>query len=103
MEATEQPTEVLVPAKKKRKPPVRRKRATAAKAEPVPAEFAGITATDCCEACKPDKCAITGVGICGHPLKGGLQPLFQTQPEVVARYSRAQRVLRHARLDLIKA
>lgn len=82
----------------------RRKKRVAAKVErkppPVPAEFAGITATACCSDCKSDRCVITQIGICGHPMKGGLQPPLMVKPDVVDRYARARKVLAHVKVDL---
>lgn len=91
--------------KPKRKPVRRKRRRAAAPTErkpptpPVPAEFAGITATACCDECRSDRCVITGIGICGHPLKGGLQPPLMVKPDVVDRFNRVKKVMAHARLD----
>jgi predicted metal-binding protein len=63
-------------------------------------EFAGMTAADCCDACKETNCIITGIAICGHPMKGALQARLMMNREVVARYKRAKQVLAHAKLDL---
>lgn len=97
-----EPTTAPKPARKVAK---RRKRRAAAttkhepKAAPVPSEFAGLTATACCDECRVDRCVITEIGICGHPLKGGLQPALMVKPDVVARYARARKAMAHARID----
>jgi hypothetical protein len=59
-------------AKKKAKKP-------AVKRVPAPAgsPLEGLTALDCASGCKADRCVISGVGICAHPLKGGLQAHLQ--------------------------
>ncbi len=65
-----------------------------------PEEFAGMTVTECCLACKPDSCVISGVGICAHPNKGGLQPTLARDPSRLERYGRAQKALAQQKLDL---
>ena len=86
------------PEKKKRKPG--RPRAAARPVEKAPDELEGLTATDCCDGCKIDRCVITRAGICAHPLKGGLQSAFQTNPDIVKRFGRAKHFLRKAKLSL---
>jgi hypothetical protein len=78
----------------------RRKRAAVAKPAAPKAEFAGLTATDCCEGCGPERCVISGIGVCAHPLKGGLQSAQMSKPDMLARYNRAKKVLARAKLDL---
>ncbi len=91
------PTDAPTP---KRKYAPRRKRRVAAPKVKVPKEFEGMTAMDCCGECTEKRCVITGIGICGHPMKGGLQAPLMVKPEIVARYNRAKKVLEHAKLDL---
>lgn len=67
-----------------------------------PAEFAGLTASDCCNDCDENKCVISGSNVCAHPLKGGLQAAQLSQSDVVKRYRRAKVVLADARLDVRK-
>ncbi len=98
MTMTETPTTPTKP-KAKRKP-ARRKPAARATPVEVPTEFEGMTAADCCDACEMTHCVITGIGICGHPMKGGLQAPLMVKPEVVSRFRRAKKVLAHAKLEL---
>ncbi len=56
-------------------------------------EYAGISKSDCCVDCTPERCVITHANICGHPAKGGLQAAFQAQPAVLARYNKAKKHL----------
>jgi hypothetical protein len=63
-------------------------------------EFAGMTITDCCDNCCPEKCVISGIGHCSHPAKGGLQAAQMNDPAALARYRRAKRLLRHQKVDI---
>lgn len=68
----------------------------------IPNEFEGISAKDCCDSCyasKGERCAITHRGLCGHPMKGGLQQPDQMRPDTVARYQRAKKILAHAKIE----
>jgi len=94
MTMTETPIETPKPAKPKRK--IARK-AKAAPAAEKPAEFAGMTARDCCDACNANRCVITGKGVCGHPFKASHTG---AEPAVLARISRAKKVLAHQKIDL---
>jgi hypothetical protein len=75
-------------------------------------EFMGITMKDCPIDCTPECCVIAGslvmknddgtttlVGHCGHPCKGGLQPIHQINRVIVERYNRARKHLAHVELD----
>lgn len=62
-------------------------------------EFDGMTATACCDACNIDRCIITGIALCGHPKKGGLQPMLMTKPDILSRYERAKKSLAHLKVD----
>ncbi|SRR5216684_740586 len=64
-----------------------------------PREFLGITRTDCPVDCTAEHCVITGVGFCGHPCKGALQPVYMSNRETVERYNRARKHLAHVELD----
>ena len=66
----------------------------------VPDEFAGMTEIDCCDGCNADRCAISGIGACAHPMKGGLQPAQMTDGAAMARFNRAKQVLAHRKIDL---
>lgn len=88
----------------KAKPKRKYKRHAAAKPKvAAPPEFEGITPTDCCSGCGPDKCVITGIALCGHPFKGGLQPALMGKPDVVARFTRVKKALAHQKIDLMGA
>lgn len=72
------------------------------RAASVPNEFEGISAKDCCDSCytsKGARCAITHRGLCGHPMKGGLQQPDQMRLDTVARYQRAKKILAHAKIE----
>jgi len=62
-------------------------------------EFAGLNNEDCPIDCTVEKCCITGAPICGHPKKCGLQAAYKADPEIMARYNRARKMLAHAELD----
>ncbi len=92
-------TETPTPAPKPRRKYTRK---AVAKPQPkAPAEFAGMTASECCADCTPQRCIITAQGICGHPMKGGLQAPMMTRSDVVARYNRARKQLAHVKLDAL--
>lgn len=97
------PAEPVAPAAPKPKRG-RRRAAPRAKAKVVPFkapdEFAGMTKLDCCTACKPDRCVISGSNYCAHPFMSGLQSI--TDPQIVARFGRAKASLAHQRIDLEK-
>lgn len=65
-------------------------------------EFAGMTATDCCAKCAENaalgepKCVISGENCCLHPRKSGLQATHRMQPQILARYDRADKKLKTA-------
>lgn len=65
-------------------------------------ELEGLTAKDCCNSCyasKGERCAITHRDFCGHPLKSGIQQPDMLNPETVARYQRAKKILAHAKIE----
>lgn len=90
-------------APKPRAKPVKKakaKRALAAKPFVAPDEFAGMTATECCDACfEKGECIISG-SICVHPNKGGLQAALMRNPSVLAKFQRAKKALEHQIVDL---
>ena len=94
--ATEQ---VTAEPKKKRGRPARRPARTVIPFK-APDEFAGMTATECCIACKPDRCVISGMNVCAHPNKGGLQSSLMQKADAMERYTRARKVLAHQKIDL---
>ena len=87
--------------KRKRRTVKRRARRAAPKADVTVAakgdnpELEGISQSDCPFACDPDKCAITGINVCGHPHKGGLQSALLNRTDVVRRYQAARRIIAH--------
>lgn len=97
-------TDTTIPEapKPKRKWPKRKPRLVVDNAPKAPAEFEGLTATDCCNDCDEHRCVISGAPVCAHPMKGGLQAAQQRVPEVVKRYRRAKIVLADERLDVRK-
>ncbi len=62
-------------------------------------EFYGITPRECCAKCRPNQCVITGVGICAHPYKNGLQGALTAKPDVVDRFMNAKKYLSHQKVD----
>ena len=60
---------------------------------------AGLTAAECPFDCKADRCVISGMNVCGHPRKGGLQPAIQRDPEAMTRYNAARKTLAHLAVD----
>lgn len=96
MTMTETPS---APPKPKRKYVVRRKATKPVEKAPPP-EFAGLSPTDCCNACTASKCVISGIGICSHPMKGGLQSALMIRDDVMRRYNRAKVFLAKAKIDL---
>ena len=102
VESTFQP-----PAKKPKRKYVRRARAAVAKpkavAAPKDSPYAGMTETECPTACTLERCVITHMNICAHPLKGGLQPMLQVGPDGegrLRRESEAKRILAGRKLDV---
>ena|SRR5271166_6853814 len=86
------------PKKKRGRPPRRAPRTVVPFV--APDEFAGMTATMCCNACTPERCVISGVNVCAHPNKGGLQSGLMNKPDVAACYLRARKALEHQKIDL---
>jgi hypothetical protein len=66
----------------------------------VPSEFAGITTTECCDGCNADGCVISGINVCAHPMKGGLQSAQMRDPEALRRFNKAKGALRDQMIDL---
>jgi hypothetical protein len=100
---TQDETRTETPKKKtakKRKPQRRAAPPPAASPQKVPAEFAGLNAVECCNACNKDACVISGINICSHPMKCGLQAGQMGDMEVVKRYGRAKKALKNLMIDL---
>lgn len=78
----------------KRRPWRKAKPHQAAAPTPKPAnDCAGISATECCNACTADRCVISHINVCAHPKKGGLQPAQLRDPEAVKRFNRALKAI----------
>jgi len=56
-------------------------------------EFDGLTSTLCCSGCELDRCVISGMSVCAHPMKSGLQSSMASDGEVLKRYELARRLL----------
>lgn len=80
-------------AKKRAKP--------AAKRIPAPAgsPLEGLTALDCASGCKATCCVISGVAICAHPAKGGLQARLQNDKSL-RMFSQAKQIIAGLRLKI---
>jgi hypothetical protein len=63
-------------------------------------EFEGVSATECCDACTPDNCVISGNMRCAHPAKGGPSSADLMNPETKQRYNRVKRILGEIKLNL---
>jgi hypothetical protein len=53
----------------------------------------GLTRLDCCSGCGPERCVISGIGVCAHPARSGLQSAMSRDPDVFKRYELARRLL----------
>ena len=94
---SEAPKKVI---KKKHKPQKRRAAPAAEAPQKVPAEFAGLNATECCNACNKESCVISGINICSHPMKCGLPASLMGDMETMKRYGRAAKALKNLMIDL---
>jgi hypothetical protein len=56
-------------------------------------EFPGMTINNCCSDCKEGRCVISGINVCAHPRKGGLQASQMGDREALARLGRAKDAL----------
>lgn len=92
--------EIIPAAKKPKRASKPRRKAAAPAAAPKQSVCAGITVSDCPTACTATKCVISGVGICSHPHKGGLQAGLQN-PDNMRRLNEAKRIIGKAKLDLM--
>jgi len=95
-------TEITTKKKPAKKP---RKKQAARRAAPPPAAkadspFSGISPSECCDACNESKCAISGINVCAHPMKGGLQSAQMRDPEALKRFNRAKAALKDQMIDL---
>lgn len=99
MTMTETPA-TEAPKKSRRKPAKKRARARVAAMPPAASgDYLGITPSDCPVACTAERCVISGVGICAHPYKGGLQARMQN-PESLRRLGAAKRAIGKRKLEL---
>jgi hypothetical protein len=53
----------------------------------------GLTRLVCCSGCGLERCVISGIGVCAHPARSGLQSAMSRDPDVVKRYELARRLL----------
>lgn len=81
---------VTKPAAKAR--PRQKRRAKPAAAPKAEGLYAGLTVANCASGCTAKACVISGIGICAHPAKGGLQALMQA-PDTIRRFNEAKRVI----------
>jgi len=95
--APEQPKKRMGWPKGRKRGP--RKVKAEAKTAAVPTELEGLTAQECCNDCRQERCVITGMALCGHPFKGGLQSVLMNNPNVMQRYRRAKKILAHQKVD----
>jgi hypothetical protein len=93
------------PAKPARKPVKRAKKKAKATAAPkrIPAPpgspLVGLTALDCASGCTAKQCVISGVGICAHPNKGGLQAGLQNDKSM-RMYNQAKQIIAGLKLKI---
>jgi hypothetical protein len=89
------------PAKKPRKKARTRVLATVPQApRSVLNPFGGISPSECCDGCNENKCVISGINVCAHPMKGGLQSAQMRDPEALKRFNRAKAALKDQMIDL---
>ncbi len=81
------------PAKKKAEPTVKRVPA------PPGSPLVGLTALDCASGCKATCCVISGVGICAHPAKGGLQANLMNDKSM-RMYNQAKQIIAGLKLKI---
>lgn len=84
------------PPKRRRKARRRAPRRKAERATAAAAEFDGLTATNCCADCSPQRCVLTGRPICGHPYKG---TLAFADNGIHARIGRARKAIQKQKID----
>ena len=99
MEIAEQMPAAPAPKKKGKKARRTPRRASFHKPAKPPEQLAGLSASDCPFDCNAEKCLISCMAICGHPGKGGLQSAMQNDPEAMARYNQARKILAHQKVD----
>jgi hypothetical protein len=59
--------------------------------------LAGLTQVECCKVCGVDKCVISGIAVCAHPAKGGLQGAMMHNADTVKRFNAAVTKLKRAK------
>ncbi len=91
-----------VPKKQKRKY-TRRAQPNLKVVVPKASPYAGMTEQDCPAACTQNRCVITYIDFCGHPLKGGPQPNMLADPvngpPMMRRFNEAKKILAGRKLD----
>jgi len=53
-------------------------------------ELTGLTRHNCPNACRADRCVISGDTVCVHPFKGGLHPKHLVLPPILRRFQEAK-------------
>ncbi len=86
-------------AKKKGKKTKAKKPAVKRVPAPAGSPLVGLTALDCASGCKANCCAISGVGICAHPAKGGLQANLQNDKSL-RMYNQAKQIIAGLKLKI---
>src|SRR5262245_33156368 len=91
-------TPAPVPAPKPKRKYQRRPRAAlAALAKSETNEFEGLGRDACCDGCNANRCVISGINVCAHPLKGGLQAQQMQDAKAINRLAKAKEYLRRAK------
>jgi hypothetical protein len=84
------------PKQKRRRKVARRRSSRPKPDEPrparEPAEFAGITATTCCKRCTVERCLISTVALCKHPL---MTSATGCGPLTLANRDKALKIIKH--------
>lgn len=89
----------VIPQERPKRKYVRRKYARREQKPQAAAAYAGLTASQCADACHSKKCAISGMGYCAHPRKGGLHMAEMLKPAIVARFNAAKKQIEHALVE----
>jgi hypothetical protein len=85
--------------KKQKRKAVKRTVAALGQAPVTAGPFAGLTVTDCCNACSVSGCVISGKPYCAHPRKGGLHSGEIQDPAALKRLQRTKRILGEQMLE----
>lgn len=96
MDEIEKLVDALPPAPKKKRPYHRRRAPLPPKPpKPEPVSiYAGASEKNCCAACTPIECVISGRAVCAHPYKGGLRAGDSGKAELVKRVLECKEYIR---------